>query len=118
MNIAELIALQRAFDDRHGWTPNAHEPDRVLEAIMGDIVGMASEFGELADIVHKMRLEQGAGEDVRQLLDSQRPLMARELVDVFVYLMRIASHLHIDVEATYRSKLAENEVRFQRFEVK
>jgi len=43
--------------------------------------------------------------------------MARETIDVLIYLMRIASHLQIDMASIYVSKLAENQRRFAKFEI-
>lgn len=118
MNLDQLIRLQHQFDAKHGWNPDKEVPSAVLRAIQGDLIGILGEVGEFANIVKKLALETDHDHDtdLADLLKLRRGELREELVDAFIYLMRLASHLDVDIEQGYLDKLKINEQRFKRFE--
>ena len=118
VEIAELLRLQRAFDTKHGWTPVPDDPGAVLRAIQNDLIGILGEMGEFANIVKKIALEVDGNKesDLGGLLKGRRENLTEELIDVFIYLIRIASHLDVSIEQAYLNKLKINEQRFRQYE--
>ena len=111
LTISALIEKQRNFDNQHsGKIPfyieidekNTHELEHLVVCLLG-------ELGEFANILKKVRRGDFALTAVKDELDE-------ELVDVFIYLLKIASQFHVDLEAGYEKKMEKNAIKFQRFE--
>jgi dimeric dUTPase (all-alpha-NTP-PPase superfamily) len=118
MDLNQLVRLQNQFDAKHGWNPDKEEPNAVFRAVQQDLIGILGEFGEFANVVKKMALEADydPAYDLAEHLKARHGDLAEELVDAFIYLIRLASHLDIDIEQAYLEKLKVNEQRFKRFE--
>ena len=118
MDLETLIRLQREFDSKHNWNPPSDDNLAVFRAIQSDLIGIFGEIGEFANIIKKISLEVGhdKNSDLEAILKDRKHDLAEELVDGFIYLVRLASHLNIDVEKSYIEKLALNEQRFKRYE--
>lgn len=118
MNLDNLVKLQYKFDAKHGWNPQKGVPDQVFRAIQTDLIGLLGEIGEFANIVKKIALEADShsGSDLAGQLKARHSELTNELVDAFVYLIRLATHLDMDIEQEYLDKLNINEQRFKRFE--
>lgn len=113
MELKQLVAIQKEFDQRHGWMPPAEDSELLVSFIVRDLVGLFGEVGEFANLVKKVQLCTGI--ETEQELRDQLPFLKEELIDSFIYLMRFATYLNIDLEAEYFRKLSLNEKRFQRF---
>lgn len=113
MELKQLVQMQREFDERHGWTPEASDPEAVASFMVRDLIGMFGEMGEFANAVKKVQLTTGT--DLERALNEQAPYLKEELVDFMIYVIRFAAYLDIDLEAEYLRKLSFNEERFQRF---
>jgi len=113
MELKKLVAIQKEFDERHGWVPPAEDCELLVSFIVRDLVGLFGEVGEFANLVKKVQLCTGAATEIE--LREQLPFLREELIDSFIYLMRFAAYLNIDLEAEYLRKLSLNEKRFQRF---
>lgn len=116
MDLKELMDRQKAFDDAHGWSATDASPSEVLAAVSDDLVGLLGEAGELANIVKKLRMRETLG-SVDSEFEGKRPELAEEVVDTLIYLLRIATHLGVDVEGEYEKKMELNRKRFAEFEV-
>jgi len=118
MNLDQLIQLQHQFDEKHGWNPDKRVANAVLGAVQDDLIGIVGEIGEFANIIKKISLESKHNVpcDLVGLLKTHHVELSEELVDAFIYLIRLASHLDIDIEQAYLEKLKFNEIRFKRFE--
>jgi NTP pyrophosphatase (non-canonical NTP hydrolase) len=109
--IAELIRAQRNFDARHGlggksW---AQQIDQQHVSVLLELtVALTGEVGEFANVTKKI-----ARGDFT--LESGKPELRSELADIFVYLLKLAGQLGIDLEAEYENKMRLNEERFKRF---
>jgi|GEM_PF-1589985 len=109
--IAELVSSQKEFDARHGsedrsWAQQIDQ--QHVNVLLELTVALTGEVGEFANITKKI-----ARGDFT--LESRKSELASELADIFVYLLKLAGQLGIDLEAEYKSKMKLNEERFKRF---
>jgi NTP pyrophosphatase (non-canonical NTP hydrolase) len=118
MDMEQLLRLQREFDSKHGWNPTPDDTQAVFRTIQDDLIGIFGEIGEFANIIKKVALEAGhfKNADLATLLRDRQGDLAEELIDAFIYFMRLASHLNIKIEETYINKLNVNEHRFRKYE--
>jgi NTP pyrophosphatase (non-canonical NTP hydrolase) len=109
--IQDLADIQRAFDLRHGregrpWSQRIDAS--TLNVLLELTVALAGEVGEFANVTKK--IVRG---DFN--LETAKPELSSELADIFIYLLKLADQLGIDLEAAFRSKLEYNEKRFEGF---
>lgn len=111
MTVQELMRLQRKFDHSHEsefhWDgtitqENLDMLEFLLIALMGDL-------GKTSSIVKKI---------VRGdfTLNEKKPDLSEEIVDMFIYLIKLAYQLDIDPEQVYTEKMAKNYDRFKNYE--
>ena len=106
MNIDELIKLQREFDQDHFPEYVYPSPTNDRLSLMSHFVlGALGELGELANIIKK----NYRGDDV---LDISSMDVSSEVADVFIYLLKIADCMEINLEEAFLVKLDENRKRF------
>ena len=115
MDLRALAAAQAEFDRQHGWSTDSPEPEALIAGLQKDIVGLVAEVGEFANIVQKIERNRVISPDPRSEISSHHSALAEELADGFVYLLRLANRLGVDLEAEYMGKLAKNEERFAKF---
>jgi hypothetical protein len=102
MDLNEHIAWQRDFDSRHGWTCETADDSETLRLVTLDVVGLASELGELSHHVKYCNMDASP-------LEAKRESISKELVDILIYCFRIFGHL-------MRGKRFENEEKFKKYE--
>jgi len=117
MEIKKLAQIQKEFDAKHGWTLESNSPKAKLEMINKDLIGLFGEIGEFANLIKKLNIEMEKSENTldSKFSDSQNGL-SEELVDSFIYLLRIATHLDLDIENVYLKKLAVNREKYKKYE--
>ncbi|BBM18945.1 hypothetical protein G15_2616 [Enterococcus avium] len=115
MNIKDFMEIQNAFDEKHGWS-NSDSKTTVdtIEQLKNDIVGLVGEVGEFSNIVKKVSRE--SAKEKTNSFENNIENMNEELVDIFIYLLRIMTTLDIDLEKEYTKKLEFNKRRFKKFE--
>ncbi|MFE4456953.1 nucleotide pyrophosphohydrolase [Nocardia tengchongensis] len=101
MTIDELQGLVTEFSQQRDWE-RFHTPKNLVMALMG-------EAGELAEIFQWLTPEQS--EVVCSDKDS-RVKVEHEVADVFIYLLRLATVLDIDLATAVQAKLKLNEQRY------
>ena len=116
MNISELIKMQRAFDENHGFNPQIGNEKELFELISKDLIGLVGEIGEFANLCKKVNfqidhIQQINTEEVIQ----KKQLMKEELVDIWIYFIRICNYLKVDFETEYLKKLEINKTKFEKF---
>lgn len=100
-SIEELRAAQRDFARRRDWG-RYHTPKNLAMAIAGEAGELAAEFQWLTpEEAAAVMSDEAAGAAVRG-----------EMADVFLYLVRLADVLDVDLLAAARQKAAVNEHRF------
>jgi len=110
VTVKELLDKQRTFDEMHsGEMPFFTKIDennlQVLEHL---VVCLLGELGEFANLLKKVRRGDFALASVKDELDE-------ELVDVFIYLLKIAGQFDVDLEVGYDKKLLKNTSKFQNY---
>ena len=118
MEINDLIKIQLDFDRRHGFETDINTlPNKYLQ-ISKDIVGIIGEIGEYSNIVKKINLDIDACREVStESIKIREDSMREELIDVFIYLIRLFALTGVDVEAEYLKKLSYNEEKYKDFKL-
>lgn len=115
MEIKEIIKVQEKFDAEHGWSNKGIEDINLLiELLQDDVIGMVGELGEFANILKKIKREKCEDKDL--YFNNSYNNLSEEIVDVFIYLIRIVSTLNIDLEKEYMKKKNVNKERFKKYE--
>lgn len=97
--IAQLQEALRAFARERDWE-QFHSPKNLAMALMAE----AAEVGE-----HFLWLDNAQS---AALPAEQQAEVALELADVFLYLLRLADQLHVDLGAVARRKMSINAERY------
>lgn len=111
MDLKEIIKLQKEFDSKHkihfNWATEVSEKN--IQQLQFLVLSLAGEVGEMANCVKKV---------VRgdENLVSSKDSISEELTDVFIYVLKLAYQMNIDLEKTYLQKLEANKLRFKSFE--
>ena len=111
MELKEIIKLQKEFDSKHkinfNWSEEISEKN--LEHLQFLVLSLAGEVGEMANCVKKVI----RGDE--QYLSSKHRI-TEELADVFIYVLKLAYQMNVDLEGSYLQKLEINKSRFKSFE--
>lgn len=111
MTLKELIELQKEFDGKHkgkfAWDTKV--TDANIEMLEFLLVSLTGELGEAANIVKKV-----ARGDFQ--LEEKKADLQEEIADVFIYLLKMAYQLDIDLETAYMNKMRKNQERFHKYE--
>jgi dCTP diphosphatase len=97
----ELKSEARAFAEARDW-PQFHTPKNLAMAVAGEAGELLAEFQWLTP----------AQSDLASLTEEQLRLIRLEIADIFIYVVRLADVLEIDLASAAREKLAINEQRF------
>lgn len=100
-SVSALTDAVSDFAARRNWG-QFHDPKSLLLALVGEV-------GEVAELMQWTRegavaAELGSGDGAQRIRD--------ELADVFLYLVRLADVLNVDLADAAWEKLARNETRF------
>ena len=108
LSLKKIKSLQEGFDRHHSVgekgfyvdinESNIHELEHLMVCLLG-------ELGEFANILKKVTRGDFSLEDVKGDLDE-------ELVDAFIYLIKISNQFNVDLEEGYLNKLEKNKKRF------
>jgi len=112
MEIRELLEIQRKFDREHGWGTEKTNIEERLKVMEKDLIGLIGEVGEAANCLKKVRLYLDAGRDAQKVYDVEAPHLREELIDVFIYLIRLIDITETNLEKEYLAKLANNRERY------
>ncbi|MGD8214471.1 hypothetical protein [Aestuariimicrobium sp. Y1814] len=107
MQLNEMVAMQREFDERRSTTFDWSRPysSQDFGALVHNVLALAGEVGELANLVKKL----DRGDLSFDALMSNAP---GELADIFIYTLKIAYQGNIDLETAFLAKLSFNAQRF------
>jgi NTP pyrophosphatase (non-canonical NTP hydrolase) len=98
-DIATLQSRIRQFADNRDWD-KFHTPKNLAMAVAGEAGELLAEFQWLTP-----------GESL-QLKESKKELVAMEIADVAIYLLRLADKVGIDLAEAVIKKISINETRF------
>ncbi|WP_019147058.1 nucleotide pyrophosphohydrolase [Timonella senegalensis] len=100
-SISQFTADVRAFSEERDW-PKFQDPKSLLLALMGEV-------GEVAELMQWTR-EADVVSDFESPERNHR--VGDELADVFIYLVRLADVLGVDLGQAAEEKLERNRSRF------
>ena len=98
-SLTELARLVKGFADARDWE-QYHTPKNLAMAL-------AVEAAEIME-----HFQWKTAQESQSLTEEQHHEVAMELADVFIYLMRLAQSLDVDLIAAANEKMAANEHRF------
>jgi NTP pyrophosphatase (non-canonical NTP hydrolase) len=99
--IQELMGEVRAFVEERDWG-KFHTPKNLVMALTG-------EAGELTELFQWLTADESAS----VMADEQAARKVRdEVADVFVYCLRLADVLRIDLPAAVRDKMRQNAAKY------
>ena len=97
----ELRDRMRHFTDERGWA-QFHDPKSLLLALVGEV-------GELAELLQWLPVDEA---HIRLQSEPLSTRVAEEVSDVFLYLVRLADVLNIDLAQAAAHKLEAAAERF------
>jgi len=99
MDFNELKGLQERFDRKHGWNLRSDKIPELFDFLHKDLVGLLGEIGEFANIVKKFTIEYSTlrESESKKLFEQSKKKLAEELVDTLIYVVRMATHLNLDI---------------------
>jgi NTP pyrophosphatase (non-canonical NTP hydrolase) len=111
VNIEQLIKKQREFDSAHNGNFNWDEEinDENIELLEYLLICMVGEFGEISNVIKKVVRGDYKLEEVKEHL-------SEEVIDILIYVIKLAYQLNIDIEQTYEKKMEKNKLRFRKYE--
>lgn len=110
-----VFRLQKDFDARHGWDWSAPMKDSErTEKLKYGVIALAGEVGELANELKKaLREAEASGRPIQKETYAR---LGEEVTDVFIYVVKLAMLLGIDLKRAHADKVKRNEERFRKFE--
>lgn len=111
ITINELIEKQKEFDSKHKSSFNWNEKitDKNINILEFLLLSMVGEFGETANIIKKVIRGDKTLNEVREDL-------SEEVIDILIYVLKLAYQLDIDIEKVYNQKMIKNKKRFEKYE--
>lgn len=108
--LKEIQEFQAEFDKAHFGAIPFFEPidEGNVEALEHLVVCIVGELGELANLVKKVRRGDST-------LAESRAFLIDETADVFIYLVKLANQMNVDLDIAYKSKMDRNEDRFEKY---
>lgn len=109
MQLKDIQELQQSFDKSHQMKLDFYEKidEKNLPALEHLVVCLLGELGEFSNLLKKVVRGDYELKDVKDSLDE-------ELVDVFIYLIKIANQFDVDLENGYLNKLEKNKIKFEK----
>jgi NTP pyrophosphatase (non-canonical NTP hydrolase) len=113
MTLKEIIEKQKNFDKRYTGKISFFEEinEENIEVLEHLLVCLYGEIGEVSNIVKKVVRGDFS-------LESKREAIEEELADVFIYLIKIAGQLDVDLESNFIKKMSKNKEKFERYKKK
>jgi len=101
MNLPDIQQRLRMFAEDRNWD-QFHSPKNLSMAL-------AAETAELLEIFQWLTEEQS-----KEIINSEKDLaqVKEEIADVYIYLVRLADKLNIDIEKEVHVKIALNEKKY------
>lgn len=111
LTIEQLINKQKQFDSIHKGHFNWDEKisDENIQLLEYLLICMVGEFGEVSNLVKKVVRGDYKLEDIKDHL-------SEEIIDILIYVIKLAYQLDIDIEETYNKKMDKNKLRFKKYE--
>ncbi|OBZ07551.1 hypothetical protein A8L34_25800 [Bacillus sp. FJAT-27264] len=110
LTLKEIQQMQEEFDKAHTGDIPFYEviSNKNIDILEHLIVCMVGEIGEFSNIVKKIRRGDFRYEEKKSELEE-------EIVDAFIYLLKITNQCNFNIEASYLEKMKKNKIKFSRY---
>ncbi|MDD3055151.1 MAG: MazG nucleotide pyrophosphohydrolase domain-containing protein [Aliarcobacter sp.] len=110
MTLDEIKEFQKKFDLQFKGNIEFHEEidETNIEPLEHLIVCMLGEFGEFSNLVKKVKRGDFTLNEVKGEINE-------EFIDIFIYLIKVANQLDINIENEYLKKMSKNKLKFEKF---
>ena len=116
MEIKDLIKIQREFDKKHGFNITKDPIDLKYDQISKDLIGLFGEVGEFSNIIKKINLMLDQKDNlIFEDIVQKESMMKEELIDIFIYFIRLCDFLDIDFENEFLGKIKLNEIKYANY---
>ncbi|WP_019229253.1 hypothetical protein [Sedimentibacter sp. B4] len=111
MTIEQIIEMQKKFDSEHAgkFSWDKKITDENIENLEYLLLCMIGEFGESSNLVKKVIRGDCNLNEIRENL-------SEEIIDIFIYVIKLIYQLDINLEEKYIEKLNKNKLRFTKYE--
>lgn len=114
MDISALQKLQIDMDEKHGFSIGYKNDKEKFELVTKELVGLFGEIGEFSNLVKKLNLKMEHINDYELDIDAAKLGLAEELADSFIYMLRLAKIIEVDLERSVLDKMDINKKRYER----
>ncbi|MGR5287405.1 hypothetical protein ACP3V5_18965 [Vibrio maritimus] len=111
MDIKQLRKLQIEQDQSFGFPVKFESELEKYSQLTKELVGLFGEIGEFSNVVKKINLKLD-NEKYSYDIESAKGLLAEELVDSLIYILRISAILDVDIEKETLKKIETNRERY------
>jgi NTP pyrophosphatase (non-canonical NTP hydrolase) len=116
MDLAALMKIQITADEKRGFPVRfCGDRERVTQ-LMKDLVGLVGEIGEFSNFLKKIDIKLDRPAYDGPSLGESRDQLREEVMDSFIYLMRLVAILETDLEADLLKKIQINQARYKPLE--
>lgn len=112
MDIKQILERQVAQDEANGFPVRFMNPTAQYDQLTKDLVGLFGEIGEFSNIVKKINIKLANPDTYELELDIAEGALREELIDTFIYIIRIAAILNVDIEKEVLKKMQLNANRY------
>jgi NTP pyrophosphatase (non-canonical NTP hydrolase) len=116
MDLPALMKMQVEADEKRGFLVRFGSDRERVSQLMKDLVGLFGEIGEFSNLIKKIDIKLDRSAYDGPSFPEGRDQLCEELVDSFLYLMRLAVILEIDLEAEFLRKIHINQERYKPLE--
>jgi NTP pyrophosphatase (non-canonical NTP hydrolase) len=113
VDIEDILNKQIKMDELHGFPVKFKNSIEKYNQLTKDLVGLFGEIGEFSNIVKKINIKLDKPNKYELDIDEAEILLREELIDSFIYFLRISSILDIDVEKEILEKMQMNLDRYR-----
>lgn len=112
MDISALQKLQIDMDEKHGFSIDYKNDREKFELVTKELVGLFGEIGEFSNLVKKLNLKMEHMNNYELDIDAAKLSLAEELADSFIYMLRLAKIIDVDLERSVLEKMDINKKRY------